>query len=284
MCSKKNASESWLEILKLVYIRDDKAANSRFIRTKSVIFQLKCSSVDAFRSIQEIEIWAAAAVSQESCPKQRESPTLKSSKGNINIACLAFLPFKIRLFSNMKCLMTLLLSLLLMTCRQQAFATSPPPTPQDLTPAVGPQSAPEPVLLSPETYEEYVEYVEDMDSYPEQYIKTRFQARIITLNQDNEPKSTTNKDGEQPQQQHIEGVSGLGIQYGWTKHQWVRNIDNEARIDEVYNREIVVGVPLLLIAVSTVLSVALLIIEIYERVGYNNAEKKYYGYSALGDC
>ncbi|KAG7667977.1 hypothetical protein Ndes2526B_g01607 [Nannochloris sp. 'desiccata'] len=175
---------------------------------------------------------------------------------------------------------TILFSILYLTC-WQAVATSPPPTP----PAVGPQSAPEPLLLSPEFYEEYAEPVEEKDFSPEQYTSTRFQARSITLNQDNEQESTTNEDRRQPlQQQQIKGVFGLGIQYGWTKHQWVRTLDKETYIDQVYNREILVGVPFLLIAVSAVLSMALLIIEIYERVGYNDAAEEYYDYSALRNC
>jgi hypothetical protein len=172
----------------------------------------------------------------------------------------------------MKRLLTILLSILLLTCWQQAIATSPPPTP----PAVGPERAPEPLLLSPESYEEYAKHVKDIDYYPEQYTETRFQARIITYDEGYQ---------EQPQQQHVKGVSGLGLRYGWTKHQWLRNIDSETHTSEVYNREIVVGIPLLLIAVSTVLSAALLLLEIYDRVGYNNAAENYYNYdSALGDC
>ena len=70
----------------------------------------------------------------------------------------------------------------------------------------------------------------------------------------------------------------------------MRNLDNETHIDEVYKREIVVGVPLLLIALSTLLSVALLIIEIYDRfIFYNNttSAEEYYSneyYSALDGC
>jgi hypothetical protein len=157
-----------------------------------------------------------------------------------------------------------LLPLLLLACWQVAAASLPP--------AVGPQSAPEPHLLPSPNFEDgYAQPIDYMDYSPGQYTTTRFQARIVTLQQ-----GRKNDDREQQ-------LSGFGIQYGWTRHQWVRNLDNETHIDEEYKREIVVGVPLLLLTVSTLLSAALLAIEIYERVSLNAAAEYNY-YLPLDSC
>jgi hypothetical protein len=178
----------------------------------------------------------------------------------------------------MKNSLTVLVSIFLLTCWQVA-ATPPAP------PAVGPQSAPEPQLLSPNFNDEYAEPTGNIVITPERYTTTRFQAKIVTLKELNEKKSTTAHRKEEQQQQQ-NSYSGLGIQYGWTRHQWMRDIDNtEREMDEIYRREIVVGVPLLMITVSTILSVALLVIEVYERINYyNNTEEDYSYYSPLEGC
>ena len=123
--------------------------------------------------------------------------------------------------------------------------------------AVWPRGSPLPSLSPPSLSEAIEEYAS------EQPPATRFQTRIVTLTED-----TALWGGTQ-----IDPLYIPSFHLGWSRRRWVKDLVNADEYEEVWRREVIIGLPVVLIAISLLALTAVVAIEIHQR---RRSDKYYY--------
>lgn len=147
-----------------------------------------------------------------------------------------------------------LLSSILVLCLWAGKASLAHAAKIDQVPAVWPTGGPDPL---PSLYDANdILFDHSIEEFAgKQPASTRFETRIVTLKEDGAVWGGTQTDP----------LYFLSFHLGWSRRRWVKDLTTADQYEEVWRREVIIGVPLILLAICAVLLVVLAVIEVHYR-------------------